>query len=175
MIHAYIIPIATCFIYTLYHVYAFSGTNLLTRCHSASSYFLLFLYSRKAVLEIFSELDETKSQGPIFLSRTWCLKETRRGPRGQPHHMAARPHPLARRHVVRAPRVPTDVVPSPINSYFWENPRHPSHIPWKVPEPPPSSTLTREGSEALPGTLPERGIITGGLYIAMPASGVMHE
>jgi len=31
------------------------------------------------------------------------------------------------------------------------------------------------GSEALPGTLPERGIITGGLYIAMPASGVMRE
>ena len=32
-----------------------------------------------------------------------------------------------------------------------------------------------EGSEALPGTLPERGIITGGLYITMPASGVMRE
>ena len=43
MFHAYIIPIATCFIYTLYHFYAFSGTNLLTRCRSASSCFLLFL------------------------------------------------------------------------------------------------------------------------------------
>jgi len=40
---------------------------------------------------------------------------------------------------------------------------------------PPPSTLAREGSEALPGTLPERGIITGGLYITMPASGVMRE
>src|SRR5665811_1545428 len=36
----------------------FFGTNLLTRCHSASSCFLLFLYSRKASQEIFSELDE---------------------------------------------------------------------------------------------------------------------
>ena len=42
-------------------------------------------------------------------------------------------------------------------------------------QPPPSPTLDREGSEALPSTLPERGIITGGLYIAMPASGVMRE
>ena len=55
------------------------------------------------------------------------------------------------------------------------NPRYPSHYPRKVPEPPPPSTLTQEGSEALPGTLPERGIITGGLYIAMPASRVMRE
>ena len=30
-------------------------------------------------------------------------------------------------------------------------------------------------SQALPGTLPERGIITGGLYITMPAYGVMRE
>ena len=31
------------------------------------------------------------------------------------------------------------------------------------------------GSEALPGTLPEGGIITGGIYIAMAASEVMRE
>ena len=31
--------IATCFGCTLYYFYAFSGTNLLTRCHNASSVF----------------------------------------------------------------------------------------------------------------------------------------
>ena len=46
--------------------YAFSGTNLLIRCHSVSSCFLLFLYFRKVVLEIFSELDETKAKSPYF-------------------------------------------------------------------------------------------------------------
>ena len=56
-----------------------------------------------------------------------------------------------------------------------ENPKHPIHYPRKVPETPPPSTLAREGPEPLPGTLPERGIITGGLYITMPASGVMRE
>ena len=45
----------------------------------------------------------------------------------------------------------------------------------KHPRPPPSSTLDREGSEALPDTLSEGGIVTGGVYITMPASGVMRE
>jgi hypothetical protein len=46
--------------------YAFSGTNLLTRCHSASSFFLLFFYSRFLPKEIFLELEETKPEVPIF-------------------------------------------------------------------------------------------------------------
>jgi hypothetical protein len=66
MVHACFTPIALCFVYTLWHFYAFYGTNLLTRCHSASSYFLLYLYFRKLTNEIFSELDETKAKPPIF-------------------------------------------------------------------------------------------------------------
>ena len=77
--------------------------------------------------------------------------------------------------MVWAPRVASDAALSPIYCSRLENPKYTSHIPRKVPEAPPSSTLAQEGSEALPGTLPERGIITGGLYIAMPASGVMRE
>jgi hypothetical protein len=50
--------------------YAFSGTNLLTRCHSASSCFLLFFYSRLLQKEIFSESDETIAEVPIFLTRS---------------------------------------------------------------------------------------------------------
>jgi hypothetical protein len=41
--------------------------------------------------------------------------------------------------------------------------------------PPPSSTQDREGPEALPGTLPERGIAIGGLLHRMLASGAMSE
>ena len=139
-----------------------------------------FLFSavfgfRKVVLEIFSELDETKDEVPIFPTRTRSPKERRRGAVGRPHQVVARSHMLSRRHVVRTPRASTDVAPTPINCLPRENPKYPSHIQRKVPEPPPPPTLTREGSEALPGTLPERGIITGGLYIAMSASGVMCE
>jgi hypothetical protein len=66
MLHACFTPIALCFVYTLWYFYAFSGTNLLTRCHSASFCFLLFLYFRKVTQKIFSELDKTKAKLPIF-------------------------------------------------------------------------------------------------------------
>jgi hypothetical protein len=69
MIHACFTPIASCFYYTSWHFYAFSGTNLLTRWYSVSSYFLLFLCFRKVTQEIFSELDETKPEPPIFPGR----------------------------------------------------------------------------------------------------------
>jgi hypothetical protein len=62
MRHASFTPIALYFVYTSWHFYAFSGTNLLTRCHSASSCFLLFLYFRKVTQEIFSELGKTKAK-----------------------------------------------------------------------------------------------------------------
>ena len=56
--HAIIISIATCFIYTSWIFYAFSDTNLLTRCRSVSSCFLLFFSFIKASREKFSELDK---------------------------------------------------------------------------------------------------------------------
>jgi hypothetical protein len=69
MLYACFTLIALCFVYSSWHFYAFSGTNLLTRCHSASSCFLLFFYTRFLPKEIFSELDETKAKVPIFLTR----------------------------------------------------------------------------------------------------------
>jgi hypothetical protein len=65
MLHACFTPIALCFVYTSWHFYAFSGTNLLTICHSTSSYFLLFFYSRFLLKEIFSEWDK-KSRCSYF-------------------------------------------------------------------------------------------------------------
>jgi hypothetical protein len=80
MLHACFTPIALCFVYTSWYFYAFSGTNLLTRCHSVSSYFLQFLYFRKVIQEIFSELDETKAKPPIFSnSKTESKAETEGG------------------------------------------------------------------------------------------------
>ena len=78
-----------------------------------------------------------------------------------------------RHHMVWAPWAPTNIALPPIYSVPRENPKYPSLHPRKIPQPPPSSTLVREASEALPGTLPKRGIITRGLFITMPASRVM--
>jgi hypothetical protein len=65
MLHACLYTICSVFSYTSWSFYAFSRTNLLVRCHSASSLFLLLLCFRKATQEIFLELDE-KSQNSYF-------------------------------------------------------------------------------------------------------------
>jgi hypothetical protein len=117
MLHACFTPIAFCFIYTLGHFYAFSGTNLLTRCHSASSYFQLFFYSRLLLTEIFSELDKTKAKVPIFLTRS-------RSPKGRRSRATRRPHLV----VVRAPLAtpPYGVGPSGTTDVIVVK----QHMPW---------------------------------------------
>jgi hypothetical protein len=95
MLHACFTPITLCFVYTSWCFYAFFGTNLLTRCHSASSCFLLFLYFRKVTQEIFSELDETKTKLPIFPdTKTKSKAETEEG-QGLATPWGGAGHPLA--------------------------------------------------------------------------------
>jgi hypothetical protein len=156
-------PFALCFVYTLWRFYVFSGTNLLTRCYSASSCFLLFLCFRKVTQEIFSELDETKAEVPNYLTRRRSPKESRRQTKGHPHQVVARATPRPRHQVVWPPGPPPDIALPPIYSLHRENPK-----PWTLFQktyckPPSLSTRDREGLEALPGTLPERGITTRGL------------
>jgi hypothetical protein len=55
--------------------------------------FLLFLCFRKATQEIFSELDETKAEPPIFPDTSQSPKMRWRGARGRPHARVARPGP----------------------------------------------------------------------------------
>src|SRR5215216_1414598 len=48
MLHACFVSTLLCFVYTLRCFYIFSGTNLLTSCHSASCLFYSVFSSRKA-------------------------------------------------------------------------------------------------------------------------------
>ena len=133
MFHAYIIPIATYFIYILYGFYAFSVTNLLTRCHSASSLFSSIFGFKKAVKEIFSELHETKAKVPIFLGRIQNTEEETEG-----GHEAATPGggaapPWPRHHVVWAPRGSTYFALSPTNTPRRKNPKYSIKIPRNIP------------------------------------------
>jgi hypothetical protein len=64
MLHACFYTICLVFRYTSWRFYAFFRTNLLTRCHSASSLFSTVLCFRKVTQEIFSELDKTKAKHP---------------------------------------------------------------------------------------------------------------
>jgi hypothetical protein len=61
------------------------------------------------------------------------------------------------------PRSTSDDAPSPIKTPRREKPKHPTTFPETYRDPPPSSIRDGEGPEALPGTLSERRIATGGL------------
>jgi hypothetical protein len=125
--------------------------------------FLLFLCFRKVTQEIFLELDKTKAEVPNYLTQRRSPKESRRRTRGRPHHMVARAPPLGR--ATRGCDCLVHPLTSPFRLYSprQENLGARTLFQKTYCKPPPLSTRDREGPEALPGTLPERGIITGGL------------
>src|SRR6266480_1370280 len=102
MLHACFTPIALSFTTTLWHFYTISDTNLLTRCHRASSLFSAFFGFRKVTQEIFSELDETKAETPIFPGSLQNTEGSQEGAQGlaTPHLGAARPLTAPRAGVV---------------------------------------------------------------------------
>jgi hypothetical protein len=65
--------------------------------------------------------------------------------------------------MVRANWPTSDAAPSPIKTPRREKPKHPITFLETYRDLPPSLIRDREGPEALPGTLPERGIATEGL------------
>jgi hypothetical protein len=98
-----------------------------------------------------------------FTEASRSLKRRRRGATGRPHSRAARSSPWLRPLRVWPSWSTSDAAPSPIKTPRRENPKHPINFSETHRDPPPSSTQDREGLEALPGTLLERGITTGGL------------
>jgi hypothetical protein len=83
----------------------------------------MFLCFRKVIQEIFSELDETKAEPPIFTEALRRPKMRWRGARGQAHHRVAWPSPWPRHHMVRLGGPPPDAALSPIKSPRWEQPK----------------------------------------------------
>jgi hypothetical protein len=82
---------------------------------------------------------------------------------GWPHHMAAWPAPSPCPLWVRPSWSTFDAAPSPIKTPRREKTKHPINFLETHRDPPPLLTRDREGPEALPGTLLERGITIGGL------------
>jgi hypothetical protein len=126
-------------------------------------YFLMLFCFRKATHEIFSELDETKGKVPIFPDTRRSPNLRRRRTRGQVHHRVVWTSPCPCHQVVWPPGPPPDATLPPIYSPRWENLKAPINFHETYCKLPPLSTRDREGPEALPSTLPERGITAGGL------------
>jgi hypothetical protein len=59
----------SCFVYTLWHFYAISGANPLTRCHSVSSLFsAVFVFQKSYIGNIF-EIGRNKDGNSYFSRR----------------------------------------------------------------------------------------------------------
>jgi hypothetical protein len=81
MLHACFYTICLVFSYTSWHFYAFSGTNLLTRCHNASSLFsTIFVFQKSYTGNIFG-IGRNKSKKSRYLME---LPGDRRGDGAEP-------------------------------------------------------------------------------------------
>jgi hypothetical protein len=124
MLHAYLCTICFVFCYTSWRFYAFSGTNLLTRCHSASSLFSAVFVFQKSYTGNILGIGRNKSRSSYFPD-TRSPKQRRRGASRQAHHRVARPTPGLRHQVVWPPGPPPDAALPPIYSPRRENLKHP--------------------------------------------------
>src|SRR4051812_11603459 len=82
MLQACFVPTILCFVYTLRNFYTFSGTNLLTRCHSSSSCFLLFLVSEKLVSKYSQNCTKPKPKFLFFQTLHGVRRRDEESPRG---------------------------------------------------------------------------------------------
>jgi hypothetical protein len=174
MLHACLHTICFVFCYTLWCFYAFSRTNLLTRCHSASSLFSAVFVFQKSYTGNILGIGRNKSQSSYFPKAWRSPKQRWRG--GGDHATPWCGPPLDRArawcgplvHLLMPPfclYIPLDGKTLKTRSIFHET----------YCKSPSSSTRDREGSEALPGTCQRWESPSEAFFITMPASGVMYE
>jgi hypothetical protein len=135
MLHACFYTICFVFRYTSWRFYAISGTNLLTRCHSASSLFsVIFMFQKSYIGNILGIGRNKFQKSYFFLEEYRRPNESWRGARGWPHNEGAQPRPWPRPPIVRSPWSPPDDAPSPIRSLGTENTRGIGKFPERVPQ-----------------------------------------
>jgi hypothetical protein len=91
MLHTCLYTICFVFCYTSWCFYAFSRTNLLTRCHSASSLFSAIFMSQKSYTGNILGIGRNKSQSSFFPDTRRSPKQRRMGASRQAHHRVAWP------------------------------------------------------------------------------------
>jgi hypothetical protein len=112
--------------------YACSGTNLLTRCHSASSLFSAIFVFQKSYTENILGIGRNKSRSSYFSRHETGSKAETGGARGRPHPPMARATPWPRRGMVWAPSPPSAIALPPKYSPRRENPKGPINFPENI-------------------------------------------
>jgi hypothetical protein len=127
--------------------------------------FCCFCVSKKLHRKYSQNWTKQKPNIPIINEASRRPKRRQSGAMGRPHSRVAWPAPGPRPLCVRPPWSTSDAAPSPIMTPRREKPKDLINFPETHRDPPPSSTRDWEGPEALPCTLPERGIATRGLLL----------
>jgi hypothetical protein len=122
MLHACLHTICFVFCYTLWHFYVFSGTNLLTRCHSASSLFSAIFVFQKSYIRNILGIGWNKSRTSYFYWSFAKTKDETEGGQEPGSPPGARPSPWPRRPMVRPAGPTSDDALSPISSPRREKP-----------------------------------------------------
>src|SRR4051812_19031799 len=86
MLHACFISTLLCFVYTLRCFYIFSGTNLLTSCHSAICLFSSVFGSTKSENQYSRNWTRQKPKLLFFPEKHGTTKQSRRGATGWPNY-----------------------------------------------------------------------------------------
>jgi hypothetical protein len=123
MLHACSYTICFVLCYTLLHFYAFSGTNLLTRCHSASSLFSVIFVFQKSYIGNILRIGRNKSWTSYFYRRFTKTEDKTKGGQEPGSPPGAQPSPWPRPPVVRPPGPTSDDALSPIKSPRREKPK----------------------------------------------------
>jgi hypothetical protein len=123
MHYACLYTICFVFCYTSWRFYAFSGTNLLTRCHSASSLFSAIFVFQKSYTGNILGIGRNKSPTFYFYQSFAKTEDETEGSRGWPHPRVARARVWLRHQGVSRPGPPPDVALSPISSPRREKPK----------------------------------------------------
>jgi hypothetical protein len=132
MLHACLCTICFVFCYTSWHFYAFPETNILMRCHSASSMFCAVFVFQKSYTGNILRIGRNKSQSSYFSRyETESKAETEGGQRAAtPPTARASPWPC--RGMVWAPGPPPNIALPPIYSPQRENPKDLINFPENI-------------------------------------------
>jgi hypothetical protein len=125
--------------------------------------FCCFCVSEKLHKKYSRNWTKQKPNIQIFNEASKAPKRRQNRARGWSHHQGARPRAWPHRPMVSPTWSSSDAAPLPIKTPRREKPKDPINFPETHHDPPSSSIRDQEGPEALSGTLPERGIATGGL------------
>jgi hypothetical protein len=121
MLHACSYTICLVFCYTPWRFYAFSGTSLLTRCHSASFLFSAIFVFQKSYTGNILKIGWNKSQTSYFYRSFAKTEDETEGGQRLATPQGARPSPWPCPPMVSPPGPPPDDTPTPIKTPRREN------------------------------------------------------